>query len=181
MPKGPTVIDYTHDIPYHPGGKNIEMVNIPLNATHYGNLLEAHTHAFFGMMESHATFEYLKTKGRPFILSRSHTLGSNRYAAHWTGDNFSNFTFLRLSIAGTFMQNMMGMQMVGSDICGFGGNVTEELCSRFYQLGSVYPFARNHNQDNAIDQEAYALGPVVMAAAKNNLKLRYSILKAYYR
>ena len=38
-PQGPTVIDYTNDIPYHPGGKNIEMVAIPLNSTHYGNLL----------------------------------------------------------------------------------------------------------------------------------------------
>lgn len=35
-PQGQTVIDYTHDIPYHPGGKNIEMVAIPLNSTHYG-------------------------------------------------------------------------------------------------------------------------------------------------
>ena len=104
------------------------------------------------MMESYNTFEYLKTRGRPFILSRSHTLGSNRWAAHWTGDNYSNFTFLRLSIGGHFMQNIMGMQMVGSDICGFGGNTTEELCARFWQLGSLYPFARNHNQEGFIDQ-----------------------------
>lgn len=101
------------------------MVAIPLNSTHYGGLLEANTHVFFGMMESHATYEFLKTKGRPFIISRSHTFGSNRYAFHWTGDNLSNFTFLRLSIGGHFMMNMWGMQMVGSDICGFGGNATE--------------------------------------------------------
>lgn len=128
------------------------MVAIPLNASHYGNRREADHHAFFGMMESHATYQFLKTKGRPFIISRSHTLGSNRFAFHWTGDNLSNFTFLRLSIGGQFMMNMMGMQMVGSDICGFGGNATEELCSRFFQLGSLYPFARDHNQDTAIDQ-----------------------------
>jgi alpha-glucosidase (family GH31 glycosyl hydrolase) len=181
-PAGPTVIDYTHDIPYHPGGKNIEMVNIPLNASHHGQRLEAFTHVFFGLMESYSTYEYLKGKGRrPFILSRSHTLGSSRYAAHWTGDNKSNFTFLKLSIGGTFMQNMLGMQMVGSDICGFGGNATEELCARFFQLGSLYPFARNHNEFDAIDQEPYALGPVVLEAAKKNLKLRYSLLKTYYR
>ena len=104
------------------------------------------------MMEAYATHQFLKSKGRPFIITRSHTFGSNRYAAHWTGDNLSNFTFLRLSISGHFMMNMWGMQFVGSDICGFGGNATEELCSRFYQLGSLYPFARNHNQDTAFDQ-----------------------------
>ena len=32
-----------------------------------------------------------------------------------------------------------------------------------------------------MDQEAYALGPVVLEAAKKNLKMRYSLLKAYYR
>ena len=48
-------------------------------------------------------------------------------------------------------------------------------------MGSLYPFARNHNQDTSADQEAYALGPVVMECAKKNLKLRYSLLKSYYR
>jgi len=75
-------------------------------------------------MESYNTYEFLKTKGRPFIVSRSHTLGSSRYAAHWTGDNYANFTFLRLSISSNFMVGLWGMQMVGSDICGFGGNAT---------------------------------------------------------
>jgi hypothetical protein len=33
------VIDYSKDIPYQPGGKNVELSTIPLNSTHFGNRL----------------------------------------------------------------------------------------------------------------------------------------------
>jgi alpha-glucosidase (family GH31 glycosyl hydrolase) len=82
---------------------------------------------------------------RPFIITRSSTLGSNKFAFHWTGDNFASFDFLRTSIANNFMFQFWGINMVGADICGFGGNTTEELCARWFQLGSLYPFSRNHN------------------------------------
>lgn len=79
------------------------------------------------------------------------------------------------------MFQFWGIQMVGADICGFGGNTSEELCARWFQLGSFYTFARDHNAKDSISQEPYALGPVVLAAARTNLKLRYSLLKFIYR
>ena len=39
---------------------------------------------------------------------------------------------------------------------------------------------RNHNVDNASDQEFYVLGDRLMNVARKNLKFRYSILKWYY-
>jgi len=76
--------------------------------------------------------------------------------------------------------NLAGIQMVGPDICGFGGDTNEELCARWYQLASVYPFARSHNDYWSIPQEPYSLGMDVMRSAGESLKLRYVFLKQYY-
>ncbi len=161
-PTTPAVIDYSKDIPYTPGGGNIERQTIALNSTHYGNMLQANVHPLYGLMHTYHTFQFLNKIRRPFLLSVSTTFGSNRFGFHWTGDNYANFTFLKNSITANFMFGMWGVQMIGSDICGFGGNTTVQICSRYFQLGSLYPFARNNNEIDAIDQQPYALGPVVL-------------------
>jgi alpha-glucosidase (family GH31 glycosyl hydrolase) len=151
-PKEEAIIDYTKDIPYTPGGGTIEQETISLNSTHFGKILEANVHPFFGLMHTYNSYEFMRQIRRPFLITRSHTFGSNRYGFHWTGDNYANFTFLKQSIFSNFMSGLWGIQMIGSDICGFGGNTTVEICSRFFQLGSLYPFSRNHNEFDAIDQ-----------------------------
>lgn len=76
--------------------------------------------------------------------------------------------------------NIAGMQMVGPDICGFGGNTTDELCARWYQLAAVYPFARSHNDYWSIPQEPFSMSDNVLRSAFYNINLRYSFLKQYY-
>jgi len=70
--------------------------------------------------------------------------------------------------------------LVGADVCGFGGDTTEELCTRWMELGAFYPFARNHNSAGSRSQEPYAFGQTLINASINALKLRYTLLPYFY-
>ena len=117
---------------------------------------------------------------RPFIISRSTAPGHGHFGHHWTGDIVSDWSSMRWSISSILNFNLFGIPMVGADICGFNGNTTEELCARWHQLGAFYTFARNHNTDDAIDQDPAALGPYVIQAAKYALLVRYAHLPYLY-
>lgn len=137
-------------------------------------------------------------KKRPFVLSRGNTIGQGKFGFHWLGDNVANFDYLKYSISGIFNYNIFGIPFIGSDICGFHDNATDELCARWHVLGAFYPFSRNHNVDNAKSQEPWVFSNkkrrldinkydqnwpkegYTLLAAKKAIKLKYSLLRYTY-
>jgi lysosomal alpha-glucosidase len=152
-----------YELPYWPGARDLEVQVLGLDSVYTGvsgpnNTFrtELDLRSLYAIKESQATFNYLKQNNkRPFILSRSNAPGLQKYAFHWLADNWSKEEWLSSSVDSLFEYNLFGIPMMGSDICGFNLEPTAELCTRWHQLGSFYPFSRNHKNSVWKQTEPY--------------------------
>ena len=174
---------------YFPGGKiDISRKSISENAIVYNNNVIYDVKPLISYYQTKYTFEYLhyKLNKRPFVLSRSTTIGSGKYTFHWLGDNFSRYENIKNSISGIFNFNIFGIPFTGSDICGFMNNANKHLCIRWYNLGVFYPFSRNHNFFNTIDQYPWSFRTNIneeydpVNIIRKDLNYRYSLIRYMY-
>lgn len=75
--------------------------------------------------------------------------------------------------------SIAGIPYFGVETCGFNGNSDMELCTRWMQLSAWYPFYRNHNNRNAIPQEAY-IWATTAESTRRIMDIRYSLLPYTY-
>ncbi|KAI4903325.1 hypothetical protein NFI96_015943 [Prochilodus magdalenae] len=139
-------------------------------------------HSLFGLLEAKASASALKKilGKRPFVISRSTFPSQGVYSGHWLGDNRSQWKDLYMSIPGMLTFNLLGIPLVGADICGFSDDASEELCVRWTQLGAFYPFTRNHNTKDSKAQDPTAFSTAARTAMKEALLLRYSLFPFLY-
>ncbi|XP_050352024.1 uncharacterized protein LOC126774502 [Nymphalis io] len=139
-------------------------------------------HSAHALTEAVATHDVMREiRGRrPFVLSRGSSPGLGRVSGHWSGDVYSRWHDMRMSIPALLSFSLFGVPMMGTDICGFIEDTTPELCKRWMQLGAFYPFSRNHNTNDAKPQDPATLGGEVLSASITALRLRYRLLPVYY-
>ena len=117
---------------------------------------------------------------RPFLLSRSGWLGSQKYAWVWTGDIETSWQALRQTIPSILNLSMSGMPFCGVDTGGFSGSPSDELFIRWLQMSSFLPFFRVHYVKGTRKREPWEFGENNIKILRDYIKQRYRLLPYYY-
>ena len=163
-------------------------VSMPENNWHRGGgELQADVHLryhnVYGMLMVKASREgILKVNPgkRPFILSRSGFLGSNRYAATWTGDNCGTTEHMKMSIPMSLNLGLSGQPFSGPDMGGYALNTSPDLFGQWIAIGSFFPFMRGHAEKGTNNKEPWAFGPEIENVSRTALNRRYRLLPYFY-
>lgn len=151
---------------------------------------------------------YLKGREnrRNFIIGRGSFTGSHRFAGLWTGDNSSDWDFLKINVSQALSLGMCGVVINGQDIGGFEASLdngkwaSPELLIRWTAAGAFLPWFRNHyvrkgrkefqepfmyvewfyEYRNGHLPEPQDLYRMVLPICKHYIQLRYRLLQLFY-
>ncbi|XP_018676204.2 uncharacterized protein LOC103970541 isoform X3 [Musa acuminata AAA Group] len=143
----------------------------------------SHYHNVYGMLMARSTYEGMKmanSNKRPFVLTRAGFIGSQRYAATWTGDNLSNWEHLHMSLSMVLQLGLSGQPLSGPDIGGFAGDATPKLFGRWMGLAALFPFCRGHTEKGTADHEPWSFGEECEDVCRLALLRRYRLLPHIY-
>ena len=137
----------------------------------------------FALGMARATYEgllKLRPNERPYVITRAGYAGIQRYSTMWTGDNTTTWDALALSIPMYETLGLSGEPFIGGDIGGFIGRAEPELMTRWYEVGFLTPFCRNHAEVTGYDHEPWRFGSYYEGIIRKYLKLRYRLLPFLY-
>ncbi|XP_043482862.1 neutral alpha-glucosidase AB [Leptopilina heterotoma] len=159
-------------------------ITMPKDMRHFGGWEHRDVHNIYGIMQTVATYEALLRRSnrslRPFILTRSHFAGTQRYAAVWTGDNMAEWGHLKASFPMCLSLAISGISFCGADVGGFFKNPDAELFVRWNQAGAWLPFFRQHSHIETKRREPWTFNDEVTQIVREALRLRYSYLPLWY-
>ncbi len=135
-------------------------------------------YGFYMTKAAAEAFEEIVPDQRILLFSRSSYIGMHRYGGIWTGDNESWWSHLLLSIHQMPSLNLCGILYTGSDLGGFGSDVTEDLLLRWMAFAVFTPLMRNHAAAGTRMQEAYQFDAV--ESFRNLVRIRYALLPYLY-
>ncbi|XP_057965893.1 uncharacterized protein LOC131156321 isoform X2 [Malania oleifera] len=148
-----------------------------------GHQNHSHYHNVYGLLMARSTFEGMKLASenkRPFVLTRAGFIGSQRYAATWTGDNLSTWEHFHMSISMVLQLGLSGQPLSGPDIGGFAENATPRLFGRWMGVGAMFPFCRGHSEADTNDHEPWSFGEECEEVCRLALKRRYRLIPHMY-
>jgi len=140
-------------------------------------------HNVYGMLMVKASREGIlkvNPEKRPFILSRSGYLGSNRFAATWTGDNCATVEHMKMSIPMSLNLGLSGQPFSGPDMGGYAFKTSPELFGQWISIGAFFPFMRGHAENGTNNKEPWAFGQEIEDVSRTALNRRYRLLPYFY-
>lgn len=182
--KGSTELLFTWNDMNEPSVFNGPEVTMHKDCKHFGDWEHRDVHNMYGMMLPMSTYmgHLLRSDNaiRPFILSRSFFVGSQRFGAVWTGDNIADWNHLKITVPMMLSLSVTGMSFSGADVGGFFRNPDAELSIRWYQAGAFQPFFRGHSHLDTKRREPWMFGADATGLLRSALRLRYAFLPLWY-
>lgn len=117
---------------------------------------------------------------RPWLLTRSAWVGTQRFAWSWTGDIESTWDGLRICVPMVLNLGLSGQPFSGPDIGGFSGTPTAELYVRWFELSTFLPFFRTHSAHTTDPREPWVFGEATTDIVRKFLRLRYQLMPFFY-
>lgn len=117
---------------------------------------------------------------RTFVISRSGYLGMAKHAAIWTGDNISNYHYLRLAIPCSINLALSGVPFNGPDVGGFACDTNPQLLRDWQKACFLFPFCRNHSATGTRRQEPWAFDALTLRVLRHYIQLRYKLRPYLY-
>ena len=140
-------------------------------------------HNVYGQCMAQATrlgMEKSAPERRPFVLTRSGFAGLQRWAATWTGDNYSDWENLKMANLMIQRLSSSGVSFCGADTGGFLGRPTPELFRRWMQMAAFHVFFRNHNNGEFGGQEPWCFDKKTEDIVRRAIEERYRLLPYFY-